>query len=225
MKALALLFAKAAPRLGVEPDALEAEGGKVYAKADPSKSLTWKQACALLDQQPIEAAASKDGDPAGPGGKPPANKPENMSSSGVGGAQFADVTVDVETGEVRVNKLVAVADCGLVMNRLLCESQVYGGVVQGISLGLYEERIMDPKSGGVLNPDMEWYKLAGHSDLGEIEVHLLDYPERGVIGIGEPPVIPTAAALANAVCNAIGVRVGVLPLTPRRILDALAGKK
>jgi xanthine dehydrogenase YagR molybdenum-binding subunit len=224
MKALGLLFQKVAAKLGVAADALEAEGGKVYAKDDASKSLSWKQACALLDQQPIEAAASKDGDPAGPGGNPPANPSTGMSSSGVGGAQFADVSVDVETGVVTVNKLVAVADCGMVMNRLLCESQVYGGVVQGISLGLFEERRLDPKSAGMLNADMEWYKLAGHSDLGEIEVHLLDYPERGVIGIGEPPVIPTATALANAVTNAIGVRVGHLPLSPRHVLDALARK-
>jgi xanthine dehydrogenase YagR molybdenum-binding subunit len=224
MKALNLLFQKVAPKLGVEADQLEAEGGKIYSKADAAKSLTWKQACAALDQTPIEAAGSKDGDPAGPGGNPPANPTAGMSSAGVGGAQFADVSVDIETGVVTVNKLVAVADCGLVMNRLLCESQVYGGVVQGISLGLYEERRLDPKSGAMLNADMEWYKLAGHSDLGEIEVHLLDYPERGVIGIGEPPVIPTAAALANAVCNAIGVRVGHVPLTPKRVLDALAKK-
>ena len=79
-------------------------------------------------------------------------------------------------------------------------------------------------TGIMLNPDLEWYKLAGHSDIPEIEVHLLDYPERGVIGIGEPPYIPGAAAIANAVTNAIGVRVSGLPFTPRRILDALAKK-
>jgi xanthine dehydrogenase YagR molybdenum-binding subunit len=224
MKALSQLFAKAAPRIGVDAAALEAEGGRIYAKADPSKGLSWKQACALLGATPIQAAGDKNGDPAGPGGKPPANPAQGMSSQGVGGAQFAEVTVDAETGVVRVKKLVAVADCGMVMNRLLCESQVYGGVVQGISLGLFEERRLDPASGAMLNADMEWYKLAAHSDLGEIDVTLLDYPERGVIGIGEPPVIPTATAIANAVANALGVRVGVLPLTPKRVLDALAKK-
>ena len=210
MKALEQLFPKVAQKLGVAAEALEAEGGRIFVRADPAKGMSWKDACALLTG-PLQAA----GDRRDPG-------IQGMSSEGVGGAQFAEVTVDVETGEVRVQKLVAVADCGMVMNRLLCESQVYGGVVQGISLGLFEERRLDPHTGGMLNPDMEWYKLAGHSDLGEIEVHLLDYPERGVIGIGEPPVIPTAAAIANAVANAIGVRVGILPLTPKRVLDALA---
>ena len=72
---------------------------------------------------------------------------------------------------------------------------------------------------------MEWYKLARPSDLGEIEVHLLDYPQRGVIGIGEPPTIPTAAAIANAVTNAIGVRAGMIPMTPANVLAALARAK
>jgi xanthine dehydrogenase YagR molybdenum-binding subunit len=147
-----------------------------------------------------------------------------MSGVGVGGAQFADVTVDTETGTVRINKMVAVADCGLVMNRLLCESQVLGGVIGAINAALFEERRLDPMSGLMLNPDLEWYRVAGHSDLPDIEVHLLDYPERGVIGIGEPPYIPGAAAIANAVTNAVGVRVGDLPFSPRRILTALAKK-
>src|SRR6185436_13078494 len=144
-----------------------------------------------------------------------------MSSQGVGGAHFADVSVDIETGEVRVNKIVAVADCGMVMNRILCESQVLGGVIGALNSALFEERRLDPKTGVMLNPDLEWYKLAGHTDIPDIEVHLLDYPERGVIGIGEPPYIPGAAAIANAVTNAVGVRVGGLPFTPRRILSAL----
>ena len=108
------------------------------------------------------------------------------------------------------------------MNRLLCESQVIGGVVGGINYALYEDRRIDLRTGRQINPDMEWYKLATHSDLRSIEVHLLDYPERGVIGIGEPPAIPTAAAIANAVANAIGVRVSTIPITPRKVLEALA---
>ena len=208
-KALDGLKERVAGALGVEADDLRARGGRIVAASAPQSALTWKQACALLGLDPISESASK-------------NEGRGMSSQGVGGAQFADVSVDTETGEVRMNKLVAVADCGLVMNRLLCESQVIGGVVGGINYALFEDRRMDTVTGRQVNADMEWYKIASHSDLGNIEVHLLDYPERGTIGIGEPPTIPTAAAVANAVCNAIGVRVATLPITPRKVLDALA---
>jgi len=219
MKALALLFEKVAPKLDAKVADLQAAGGKIL--ATNGKSLSWKQACATLGQQPVVGSGDrKDGDTKDDQGK----IVSSMSSQGVGGAQFADVSVDVETGEVRVNKIVAVADCGMVMNRILCESQVLGGVIGALNSALFEERRLDPKTGVMLNPDLEWYKLAGHSDIPDIEVHLLDYPERGVIGIGEPPYIPGAAAIANAVTNAIGVRVGDLPFSPRRILDALAKK-
>jgi xanthine dehydrogenase YagR molybdenum-binding subunit len=94
----------------------------------------------------------------------------------------------------------------------------------GIGYALYEERVMDRQSGVVLNPNFETYKLIGLADAPEIDIVLLDMPERGVIGIGEPVTIPTASAVANAVANALGVRVGTLPITPARVLSALAGK-
>src|SRR5436190_15742406 len=90
---------------------------------------------------------------------------------------------------------------------------------------LYEERIMDRNSGVVLNPNFETYKLTGLADVPEIEVIKYEPPEmaaRGVIGIGEPATIPTAAAIANAVANALGVRVHILPITPQRMLAALS---
>ncbi|HZN57529.1 MAG TPA: xanthine dehydrogenase family protein molybdopterin-binding subunit [Planctomycetota bacterium] len=211
-KALAKLFEKAAASLNVEAAALEAGGGRIYSSQDPAKGLSWKQACALLGQEKIQESADKD-------------EGRGMSDQGVGGAQFAEVSVDVETGQVRLEKIVAVADCGMVMNRLLCESQVYGAVVGGLNYGLFEHHRLDKATGLPVNADMEWYKLARSSDIGEIEVHLLDYPSRGVIGIGEPPTIPTAAAIANAVTNALGVRVASLPITPSRVLEALAASK
>jgi len=95
----------------------------------------------------------------------------------------------------------------------------------GIGYALYEERIMDRQTGFVLNPNFETYKLAGLADAPEIDLVLLDMPERGVIGIGEPVTIPTAGAIANAVANAIGVRVGSLPITPQKVLAALGKDK
>ena len=94
-----------------------------------------------------------------------------------------------------------------------------------MNYGLFEERIMDPTTGVMLNPDMELYKLAGATDVPEIVLHAYepdDQKARGVIGIGEPPTIGTAAAIGNAVSNAIGVRVPEWPMSPRNVLNALA---
>jgi len=147
---------------------------------------------------------------------------KGLSSSGVGGVQFAEVEVDTGTGVVRVKKVTCIQDCGLVMSPLTCESQVNGGIIMGMGYALFEERIMDSESGVVLNPNFETYKLPGIADVPEIDIVLLDMPERGVIGVGEPVTIPTASAIANAVANAIGIRVPNLPITPARVLAAVA---
>jgi xanthine dehydrogenase YagR molybdenum-binding subunit len=140
---------------------------------------------------------------------------------------MADVSVDIETGIVRVNKMVCVQDCGLIINLKTAESQCYGAMIMGISYALFEEKIMDPTSGRMLNPNLQFYRLAGYGDIPELVVHMMTgpgYDERGVIGLGEPPVISPGAAISNAVANAIGVRVPFLPLTPDRVLAALEKK-
>jgi xanthine dehydrogenase YagR molybdenum-binding subunit len=209
------LYAKVAPSLGVEPTALEAVGGRVQVKGDPSKGLSWKEAAGKLGGLPLTVRGANPG-------------PGDLINSGVGGVQMADVSVDVETGRVRINKIVAVQDCGLIVNLKLAESQVYGSLIMGVSYALYEEQVVDPISGRMLNPNMEFYKLAGLGDIGELVVHMMVTPEheaRGVIGIGEPPVVSPGAVISNAVANAIGVRVPHIPLTPRRVLAALAGRQ
>jgi xanthine dehydrogenase YagR molybdenum-binding subunit len=120
--------------------------------------------------------------------------------------------------------MVAVQDCGLVINLKTAESQVYGAMIMGISSALYEEKIMDQNTGTMLNPNMDFYRLAGIGDIGELVVHMMTgpgYDEMGVIGLGEPPTVSPTAAIANAVANAIGVRVPFLPLTPDHVLAAL----
>lgn len=144
-----------------------------------------------------------------------------LSSDHACGVQFAEVAVDTETGLVTVKKIVAVHDCGLIINKITLESQINGGTIMGLGYALYEERVMDDLSGVVLNPNFETYKLPGIADVPEIEVILVNMPERGVIGIGEPSTVPTAGAIANAVANAIGVRVSSLPITPAKVLAAL----
>jgi len=210
--ALEQLFAAVAPSLGATPEQLEAVDGKVQVKGDASKSLPWAQACAKLGLKPIKVEGKNPG-------------PCELGSSGVGGVQVADVSVDTETGIVKINRMVAVQDCGLILDMKTAESQCYGAMIMGITYSLFEEKIMDHATGRMVNPNMEFYKLAGIGDIGELVVHMMTgpgYDERGVIGLGEPPVISPGAAISNAVANAIGVRVPTIPITPAKILAALA---
>ena len=168
--------------------------------------MSWAEACKQIGPQPI--AADGDWQP-------------GLSSVTTSGVQFAEVTVDVETGITKLTRILALQDCGLVVSRLTAESQTYGGVIGSLNFAMFEDRILDRNTGQMVNPNMEWYLLAGMSDIPQIDVRLKDQPERGVIGIGEPPTVPTAAAIALAVRNAIGVTLRSLPLTPARILKAL----
>jgi xanthine dehydrogenase YagR molybdenum-binding subunit len=209
--ALDQLFAAVAPGLGVPADQLIAAAGKIQAKADSSKSLTWKQACAKLGVKTIQVTGKHPG-------------PCSLGSSGVGGVEMADVSVDTETGIVKINKMVCAQDCGLIIDIKTAESQCYGALIMGISYALFEQKIMDDATGRMLNPNMEFYKLAGIGDIGELVVHMMTgpgYDERGTIGLGEPPVISPGAAISNAVANALGVRVPTLPITPEKVLAAL----
>src|SRR5271157_1629192 len=211
------LFAKVAPALDTQPDHLECVNGKVSVKGDSSRSLSWKQACSKLGVMPLTVR----------GKNPDKSKPPDLTNSGVGGVQMAEVEVDTDTGVVKIKKMVAVQDCGLVIDLKTAETQCYGALIMGISYALYEEKVMDPTTGRMLNADMEFYRLAGLSDIPELVVHMMTgkgYDERGVIGLGEPPVISPGAAISNAVANAIGVRVPFLPLTPDRVLAALEQK-
>jgi len=210
--ALEQLFDKVAPALGTTADQLTVGQKTVLAKGGKA-SLTWKQACSKLGTLPLTVSGKNPG-------------PGTLADSGVCGVQMADVSVDTGTGVVRINKIVAVQDCGLIIDHKTTMSQVYGCLVMGIGYSLYEEKVMDQNLGQMLNPNMEFYRLCGIGDIGELVVHLMSgtgYDERGIIGCGEPAVISPGAAISNAVANAIGVRVPQLPLTPDKILAALSG--
>ncbi|MCX6951057.1 MAG: xanthine dehydrogenase family protein molybdopterin-binding subunit [Verrucomicrobia bacterium] len=182
-----------------------AELKKTSGVEDP-RGAAWKGACAKIGAMPLVVRGKWR---------------EGLSAGGACGVQFAEVEVDTETGFVRVKKMLVVQDCGLVVNKLTCESQINGGVIMGLGYALYEQRVMDARTGFVLNPTLENYKIPGAADMPDIGILLLDMPERGVIGVGEPCTVPTAAAIANAVANALGVRVPDLPITPDRVLAAL----
>ena len=129
--------------------------------------------------------------------------------------QFTEVDVDIETGIVKVKRILTVQDCGLIVDRLTAESQVYGGIIGSLNFALFEDRILDRVTGQMVNPNMEMYLLAGMSDIPKIDIMLVDSPvqrARGVIGIGEPPTVSTASSIANAVRNATGATIRSLPL-------------
>lgn len=211
--ALNQLCEKVATKLGAKADELEAVDGRIQVSGDSKKSISWREACSLLGMKPLEATASHKRGEATP-----------LSSEGVGGVQMAHVAVDKETGVVKMKKFVMVQDMGLIINRLTAESQCFGAACMGIAYALFEQRLMDTKTGRFINDELGEYKLPRIGDIGEIVVELYepeDQRSRGVIGLGEPPVISPGAAISNAVCNALGVRVPVLPLTPERVLKAL----
>jgi xanthine dehydrogenase YagR molybdenum-binding subunit len=142
------------------------------------------------------------------------------------GCHVAEVAVDVETGEVRVERVAAVHDVGRVISPLQAESQVEGGIIQGIGHTLSEERLLDPHAGTVLTQTLDAYKLPTIADVPEIVAEFVDEPDKhltnlGSKGLGEPPIVPIAAAIANAIRDATGADVRSLPITREEMLRAL----
>jgi xanthine dehydrogenase YagR molybdenum-binding subunit len=230
-------LAAIAPRFNAQVGDLSIGQGVIVNRGNNNQRIPWRQACARLGMNPVQVTGDWPTNP-----QLNANTPEGralraewisvgrnggggLTNQGVGGVQVAEVKVDIETGVVRCTRFWAVQDCGLIVNKQGCESQVAGGVIMGVNYALYEECIFDRQTGRQVNANMEFYKLAGINDIPQIHVHMMDMPERGVIGIGEPPTISTCAAVGNAVFNAIGVRVPEAPFTPERVLAALANRK
>jgi xanthine dehydrogenase YagR molybdenum-binding subunit len=176
------------------------------------KSLQWKEACRLIQGDAIVETAKRL---------------DNFDTyrSGVAGAQFAEVEVDIETGVVRVLRVLAVQDCGTVINRLTAESQIIGGVFQGVSYALFENRVMCRNTGRQVNPNHDAYKILGSVDAPRVDVITMSVANGGnnigLAGLGEAPSTPTAGAVANAIFNACGARVRSLPMTPDKVLLAL----
>ena len=204
------VYAQAARAASSTPEALMA-------------SMPLRAAAAKLRTEQITAQATRSDDY---GGFVQGRGRRGMGIGGYGGVQFAEVAVDVETGRVQVERVVAVHDCGRPINPLAVEGQIHGGVIQGLSYALYENRVLDRKSGVMLNANLETYKIAGAREIPKIEVRIIEeYRGRSSTdagGIGEPSTVATAASIANAVYNATGVRVRELPMTPERVLAALA---
>jgi xanthine dehydrogenase YagR molybdenum-binding subunit len=211
-KAKKAVYAQAAAATGSSPEAL-------------MKSMRVREAAAKMRVDQVSERATRSDDYGGFASR----KRRGMGIGGYGGVQLAEVVVDVETGVIKVERVVAVHDCGRPINPLAVASQINGGVLQGVSYALYEQRTLDRRTGSMLNANFESYKVAGARETPRIDVHLLEeYRGRSSTdagGIGEPATVPTAAAIANAAYNAIGVRLRELPMTPARVLAALAARR
>jgi xanthine dehydrogenase YagR molybdenum-binding subunit len=203
----------AASALNVPADQLAWEPGRFFLKSDPGKSISFEEAASRLRSNMIVVTGAR-----GP-------NPEGYTINSFG-AQFAEVEVDTETGRVRVLKIVAAHSVGRLINPLTGRCQFEGGIIMGLGFALLENRWMDPNVGRMINTNLHDYRVPTMMEIPEIEVIIVSEPDTkanpvGGIGIGEPAIIPTAAAIANAVYNAIGVRVRELPITPYRVLEAL----
>lgn len=204
-KARTAVAERVAPLLGVRPEEVAFAGRKV---SGGGKSLAWAQACAALPAAGVSARGEWVA---------------ALQAQGVHGVCFAEVEVDVETGQVRPIKMVQVQDVGLPLNRLAIESQINGGMIQSIGETLFEERVMDARLGAMVNARFTDYKLPGSLEMPEMVAIIDDEDTRqAVIGVGEPAHIPSVGALANAVYNATGVQIRELPITPDKVLMALA---
>jgi xanthine dehydrogenase YagR molybdenum-binding subunit len=219
---LQALLREAALALNAAPEDLLARGGKIFVRDDLSRSLSFREAASRLRTDRISAVASRSDDY--PGFRRRMGDAA-LARQDLGGVQFAQVAVDTDTGIVRVERVVAVQDCGRPINPHQLESQVHGGIIMGLSYALLEERILDQHTGRMVNADLEHYKLAGARDTPLIDVVILENYQGNsatdAYGIAEPANIATAPAIANAVYNAIGVRMRSLPMTPAAILGAL----
>ena len=202
----------AAQRWEREPATLTLRGGMV----ECSDGSSWPVAdlLELLDDAQILGTGARGPNPTG----------MRVLTFGV---QVAEVAVDVETGEVRVDRVAAIHDVGRIVNPLGARSQVEGGIIQAIGHTLSEARLLDPGTGTVLTQTLDAYRLPTIADVPEIVCEFVDEPDAhltnlGSKGLGEPPIIPTAAAIANAIRDATGADVRSLPITRDELLGALA---
>jgi xanthine dehydrogenase YagR molybdenum-binding subunit len=207
------LLAVVAPSLGVAPDELAMQDGRVVVKSDTSRSLTLRQAAAKLTTDEIAVRFTRV----------PDYTKEKLT---YGGVDFVELTVDTETGRVHVDRVFGAHDCGRPINPTGVISQINGGVLQGISYALFEQRIMDPGKGYMLNANLENYKILGSREVPEIEIELIEnyiaQSSTDAAGIGESAgIITLAAAIGNAFYNATGIRMRRIPMTPANVLAAL----
>jgi CO/xanthine dehydrogenase Mo-binding subunit len=203
------IFAAAAPQLKVKAEDLDLRDGEVFVKSDPSRKIALARAVARAGELIGRATTNRSF--------------KDMAGKSFA-AHFAEVEVDTVTGHVRITRYVAAHDSGTIINRLPAESQIMGGVVQGIGMAFSEELITDKVTATPINPNYRDAKVPTHLEAPNVEVIFIEhYDPYGPFGgkvVGEPPITPAVATIANAIFNATGKRIKELPITPDKILQA-----
>lgn len=202
------LYEAAAMLMNTSPEDLESHDSEIHAKSN-DKCLLFRDVCEKLGDVMIIGQGSRGPNP-------------DKTTIAAFGAQFAEVEVDVETGIVRVLRIVSAHDSGRIINPTLAESQLEGGIIQGVGYALFEEKFIDHRSGLPLNPTIHDYKIPTITDIPKIDAFFVDAPDpvanhTAAKGLAEPPIIGTAPAIANAVVDALGVDISAIPLTPWRV--------
>ena len=227
-KAKKILFEVAAPLLGVKPEHLEVADHRIRIKGFPQRSLhigdVAERARGVNGEPPLGSASFNPAtaalDPETGQGKPFATY--------VYATQIAEVDVDDETGEVDVLRVVASHDCGTPINPMLVEGQVEGGISMGVGFALEEEMLFDAV-GLQRNPNLTNYIMPTSLDMPKVEVDIVDSYDPtgpfGAKGVGEPTCVATAAAILNAIHDAVGVRVTSLPATAEKVHAAIKAKR
>lgn len=213
---------RVASLLETTADRIVFRGGRIFDRDRPQKSLGFAEALQRAGVESLVHRADRRDDYEGYARKA---GDLHISKHAIGGVQFAEVVVDTETGVVKVERMLGVHDCGRPINPKLTESQIIGGMLQGVSYALYEDRRLDGATGVQLNANVDQYKIVGARETPRVEVHLIEQlggqSSTDARGVAEPANIATAAAVANAFYNATGRRIYTLPMTPANVLAAL----
>ena len=219
-------------KIGLSKRDLELRDGYVVSKIYPDRKVAISELALGLT---FEDGSGIHGPIIGRGAFIPPNVRNADKKTGLGehpvvfwtyGAQGIEVEVDLETGAVKILKVVSVFDVGKVMNPQLLEGQMEGAIAQGIGTALFEELML--KDGKVLNPSFVDYKIPTADDMPEMVIKFVENPEDtgpfGARGVAEPAMVPTAPAIANAIYAATGIRLNTMPLTAERVLNAIKAK-
>lgn len=199
------------PLRGAKSDTVVMRNGGLYLKTQPNAGQTYAEILSANDKLFVEADGSSP--------LPTLTMKYSMASYG---AHFCEVGVHAATRQVRIRRFVSAYDCGRILNHRTAKSQIIGGVIMGIGMALFEESVFDERTGRLMNPTLGEYHVPVQADIPKIEVHFVDKPDpvmpMGVKPVGELGIVGVAAAVANAVFGATGIRVRQLPITVDKLL-------